>query len=171
LGQTEYVEWDDLAAEYPVIVLEGCDGTGKTTAAASLADQHGYTVVHSGRISRTRGLTERYRAVLDLPGKVALDRSFISELVYGPLRDGRSRLTPRQAAELAFVIADRGGVLVHLTGCPGALAERLRIRDGYAPEPTWIDRLVQTYRAVFTGLAGAAPILTADTTAAQWALS
>jgi thymidylate kinase len=163
------VEWDNLAAEYPVIVLEGCDGTGKTTAAGRLADRHGYAVVHSGRISRTKGLAERYREVLDLPGKVALDRSFISELVYGPLRDGRSRLTPRQAAELAFVLADRGGVLVHLTGRPGTLAERLRARDGYSPEPARIDALVRAYRAVFTGLAGAAPIVTADTTATRWA--
>jgi thymidylate kinase len=163
------VEWDDLAAEYPVIVLEGCDGTGKTTLAATLAERHGYVVVHSGRIPDADGLAEQYRVVLDMPGKIALDRSFISELVYGPLRDGRSRLTPRQAAELAFVLADRGGVLVHLTGRPETLAARLRARDGYSPELDRIGTLVRAYRDVFTGLAGAAPIVTADTTATHCA--
>lgn len=163
-GQTEQVEWDDLAAEYPVIVLEGCDGTGKTTLAATLAKRHGFRVVRSGRIADANGLAERYRAALDLPGRIALDRSFISELVYGPLREGRSRLTPRQAAELAFVLADRGGLLLHLTGRPEALAARLRARDGYSPDLDRIGALVRAYRDVFTGLADAAPIVTADTT-------
>jgi thymidylate kinase len=159
------VEWDDLAAEYPVIVLEGCDGTGKTTAAAILGERYGYAVIHSGRIPDAECLAERYRVALDRPGRIALDRSFVSELVYGPLREGFSRLTPRQAAELAFVLADRGGVLVHLTGRPETLAARLRARDGYCPELDRIGALVRAYRDVFTGLAGAAPIVTADTTA------
>ncbi len=158
------MDWDELAAVYPVIVLEGCDGTGKTTFASGLAERHGYAVLHSGRIADATDLAERYRSVLGLPGKIALDRSFISELVYGTVREGRSRLTARQTAELAFVLADRGGVLVHLTGCPQTLAARLRARDGYAPALDRITALVQAYRDVFAGLADAAPIVTSDTT-------
>jgi thymidylate kinase len=163
---TENVDWDALAAAYQVIVLEGCDGTGKTTLAADLQHQHGYDVIHSGRIPDPADeLAEQYRSILDRPGKVAFDRSFISELVYGPLRDGRSRLTAHQVAELAFLLADRGGLFVHLTAHPKALAARLKARDGYAPAPDRISTLLRTYRDVFTGLAGAAPILTLDTTA------
>jgi thymidylate kinase len=162
------VDWDGLASGYQVIVLEGCDGTGKTTLAADLRQQHGYDVVHSGRIpdSATEpGLADQYRSVLDRPGKIAFDRSFISELVYGPLRDGRSRLTAHQVAELTFLLADRGGLLVHLTAHPKTLAARLKARDGYAPAPDRITTLLKSYRDVFTGLAGAAPIATLDTTA------
>jgi thymidylate kinase len=158
------VDWDELAARHPVIVLEGCDGTGKTTRASGLAERHGYKVLHSGRIADGTDLAERYLGVLRLPGKIALDRSFISELVYGTVREGRSRLTARQAAELAFFLADRGGVLVHLTGCPEMLAARLRARDGYAPAMERIRALLKVYRDVFEGLADAAPIVTADTT-------
>jgi predicted kinase len=158
--------WDELAARYPLIVLEGCDGTGKTTLAAALARRHGYTVVHSERPAEQKDLAGHYRSALDLPGKVAHDRGFVSELVYGPLREGRSRLTGPQAAELAFALADRGGLLVHLTGHPEALAARLRARDGYAPALDRIGALVRAYRDVFGALAGAAPIVTADTTAA-----
>lgn len=158
------MEWDELAARHPVIVLEGCDGTGKTTLAGELADRHGYTVIHSSRVDDANGLAGAYHAVLERKGKLALDRSFVSELVYGPLRDGRSRLTGHEAAELAFALADRGGVLVHLTGHPAALAWRLRARDGYAPTLDRLRLLLATYRDVFGALDGTAPILTVNTT-------
>ena len=157
--------WEELTAGYPVIVLEGCDGTGKTTIAAHLADEYGYQVIRCGRAENDcPDLAERYRTVLGQPGKLTLDRCFISELVYGLLRDGRSRLSPLQAAELAFALADRGGVLVHLTAHPKALAWRLRQRDGYAPPLDRITAILRAYRTVFDGLDGAAPIVTTDTT-------
>lgn len=159
------MDWDELAARHPVVVLEGCDGTGKTTRAVELADRHGYNVIHSSRVDDPDGLASAYRTVLRQPGKLALDRSFVSELVYGPLRDGRSRLTGREAAELAFALADRGGVLVHLTAHPVALAARLRARDGYAPALDRLGVLLAAYRDVVGALDGSAPILTLDTTA------
>ena len=93
-----------------------------------------------------------------------LDRSFISELVYGPLQHGRSRLTASDAAELALRVAARGGVLVHLTGFPETIVTRLRARDGSAPPLERICALIDAYRSVFAALAGTAPIITADTT-------
>ncbi len=162
------MHWDRIAAGHPIIVLEGCDGTGKTTLAADLKHRHGYDVVHSGRIPDPADqLAEQYRSVLHSPGKIAFDRSFISELVYGLLRDGRSRLTAHQVAELTFFLADRGGLLVHLTGHPSTLAARLKVRDGYAPAMDKITALLKTYQDVFAGLAGAAPIVTVDTTASD----
>ena len=157
--------WEELTAKYPVIVLEGCDGTGKSTLATLLGSRYDYTVIHSARPADGADLVAGYRAVLGQPGNLALDRSFITELVYGPLRNGRSRLDPDQAAQLAFAVADRGGVLVHLTAHPKALAWRLRARDGSAPPLNWLRSVVRAYRHVFAGLDGAAPIVTIDTTA------
>jgi hypothetical protein len=153
-------------AAYQVIVLEGCDGTGKTTLAAALASQHGHAVIHSGRTPDGTDLTGRYQALLATPGKIVLDRSFISELVYGPLDHGRSRLTLPDAASLARRVAARGGTLVHLTGHPGIIAARLRSRDGLAaPAADRIRAITGAYRDAFALLNGTAPIITADTTA------
>jgi thymidylate kinase len=159
------VGWEELTDRYPVLVVEGCDGTGKSTLATLLGTQYGYTIVRSGRLDDGPDLAGRYRAVLEQPGKLALDRSFITELVYGPLRNGRSRLTADQAAQLAFALADRGGAFVYLTAHPKALEWRLRQRDGHAPPLDWIRSIVRSYRNVFAGLDGAAPIETIDTTA------
>jgi hypothetical protein len=159
------VGWEELTASYPVIVFEGCDGTGKSTLATLLGTRHGYAVVRSARPDDGADLEAGYRAVLDQPGNLALDRSFVTELVYGPLRNGQSRLDPDQAAQLAFALADRGGVLVHLTAHPKALAWRLRARDGHSPALGWIRAVLGSYRDVFAALEGAAPIVTLDTTA------
>jgi thymidylate kinase len=152
------------AARYEVVVLEGCDGTGKTSLATTLAAQHGYSMVHSGRTPDDVDLLARYRSILAIPGKIVLDRSFISELVYGPLQYGRSRLTASDAAQMALLVAARGGVLVHLTGRPQSIVARLRARDGSAPALERICALTDAYRTVFAGLTGTAPIITADTT-------
>jgi thymidylate kinase len=63
----------DLTAQlaaHEVIVLEGCDGAGKTTLAAALASQHGHEVIHSGRRPDGTDLAERYQALLAIPGKI-----------------------------------------------------------------------------------------------------
>jgi thymidylate kinase len=152
------------AARYEVVVLEGCDGTGKTTLATTLATQHGYSVVHSGRTPDDVDLLARYRSILATPGKIVLDRSFISELVYGPLQYGRSRLTTSDATQLALLVAARGGVLVHLISWPETIVARLRGRDGSAPPLESIRALTDSYRGAFAALAGTAPIITFDTT-------
>jgi hypothetical protein len=161
------VGWLELTAGYPVVVCEGCDGTGKSTLAAELSARRGYTIIRSGRLDEGPDLADRYRAVFDQPGNLVLDRSFITELVYGPLRNGRSRLDPDQAARLAFALADRGGLLVHLTAHPKALAWRLRLRDGHAPPLAWLRSVVRSYRDVFVAMDGTAPIVTLDTTDGQ----
>lgn len=155
-----------LLAASPLIVLDGCDGTGKTTLAQAISRRHGHMVIHSGRTPDGTDIHARYRQILAEPGPAVLDRSFISELVYGPLYHGRSRLTPEDAASLARTVAARGGTLVHLTARPDAIIARLRSRDGTAPSLGDITAIIDGYHMAFALLAGTAPVITADTTSA-----
>ncbi|TDC91968.1 AAA family ATPase [Actinomadura sp. 7K507] len=148
------------AARHEVIVLEGCDGVGKTTLAGKLVQQHGYHLTHATRTPDGIDLAERYYNLLALPGRLVLDRSFISELVYGPLLHGRSRLTLAQARDLAAVVGSRGGLLVHVTAPPEVIADRLRRRDGIAPEITLLTAIVSSYDEVFAKLTTHAPTTT-----------
>jgi thymidylate kinase len=150
---------------FPVIVLDGCDGAGKSTLAEDLARRYGHAIIHSGRTPDNTDLAVRYRTMLTTSGQLVLDRSFISELVYGPLDHGRSRLTASEALILARHVAARGGVLVHLTGHPALLAARLRTRDGNAPSANRIRTIVSAYHHVFAELDGSAPIITIDASA------
>jgi thymidylate kinase len=160
--RTEITAW---AARYNVIVLEGCDGTGKTTLATALATQHNYALVHSGRTPDGADLIGRYQAILARPGPLVLDRSFISELAYGPLLHGRSRLSFADVVSLVSLVTGRGGMLAHLTGEPDHIADRLLARDGHAPDKQLIQALTATYSELFVRLAEHARVITIDTTA------
>jgi thymidylate kinase len=157
----------DLAAwarQHEIIVLEGCDGTGKTTIANALAADHGYTVVHAARSPDGTDLMAKYRQILNGPAPLVLDRCFISEFVYGPLVHGGSRLSHSEAVQLAGLLAARGGLLVHLTGQPEVIAARLLARDGQAPSLPHLRAITRAYLEIFARLDAHAPVITIDTT-------
>ncbi len=60
--------------------------------------------------------TQPYRELLAASGRLAIDGRIVHELVYGPLRRGRSRVTWIQALDFAEAVAERDGALVHVTG-------------------------------------------------------
>ncbi len=141
-------------------MLEGCDGVGKSTLAQGLGAGHGFTIVHSGRTPEGIDLVERYRRILARPGRLVLDRSFVSELVYGPLRHGSSRLTHSDACDLATCVAHRDGVLVHLIAPASVVRARLIVRDGAAAASLAdIESLITAYEQVVTTLAAYLPVV------------
>lgn len=147
------------AALRRTVVLEGCDGTGKSTLAAHLTRRSGFSVVHCVPTPGGIDLAERYRDVLRQTGRLVLDRCFVSELVYGPLRRGRSRLTWAQALDLTEAVAARDGVFLHLTGPPALLRARLIRRDGTAESLSELTDIVSGYQRVFERLSGHAPVV------------
>lgn len=151
---------DELAATYRLLALEGCDGTGKSTLAAALQARHGYRVIHSSRTPDHIDLTARYRHILGGPGRRVLDRCFVSELVYGPLRHHRSRLSIADAIDLSRTLATADGALIHLTGDPTTIRQRLTNRgDADQPSPSDLQHLLARYQHVFDTLRPHAPII------------
>ncbi|MFB7938269.1 hypothetical protein [Streptomyces sp. NPDC056049] len=153
----------DEIAGYRTVVLEGCDGVGKSTLGERLSARHGFTLVHSPRTPDHLDLASRYRTILAGEGKLLFDRCFISELVYGPLHRGRSRINWPQAIDLAESVIQRDGVLVHLTAPPAVIRQRLVGRDGEAAPMEEISALVTGYERAFSTLSDYAHVLTLDT--------
>ncbi|MDH6574725.1 hypothetical protein [Kitasatospora sp. MAP5-34] len=155
---------EKIADGYQTLVLEGCDGVGKSTLAERLSTYHGFTVVHSPRTPDHLDLASRYRTLLAEPGRILFDRCFLSELVYGPLHRGRSRITWSQAIDLAESVIARSGLLVHLTAPPAVVHQRLLARDGEAIGVEEVSALITAYDRVFATLAEYTDVLTLDTT-------
>ncbi|WP_245689349.1 ATP-binding protein [Streptomyces chattanoogensis] len=79
---------DEVTGEHQTLVLEGCDGVGKSTLGERLSTDYGFAVVHSPKTPDHLDLASRDRSILAGAGRILLDRCFISELVYGPLHRG-----------------------------------------------------------------------------------
>ncbi|MGK5554741.1 hypothetical protein ACSNOI_24300 [Actinomadura kijaniata] len=138
------------AAHHPMIVLEGCDGVGKTT----LSTGYGYHLAHANRSFDDIDLAAHYTRLLTQPGPLVTNRSFISELVYGPLFRNHSRLTLTQATDLATDLAERDGLLIHLTASLDQIYARLLARDDTAPpNPSNPRPLCQRHRRPHPGCA------------------
>lgn len=80
-----------------VIILEGPDGTGKTTLAKQIAANFGYEYVHNGEPKSEDMLkeyaTQLYDAINDEDEDYVFDRLHIGERIYGPLLRQRDRLS------------------------------------------------------------------------------
>lgn len=148
-------------ARHRTVVLEGCDGVGKSTLAGRLAT-HGFATLHSPRTPDHEDLIGRYRDLLARPGRLVLDRSFVSELVYGPLYRGHSRLTWGQALALADLVTTRDGIFLHLIAPAATVRHRLKTRDGQAPSLKDITELADAYHRTLRTLASHVPVFTYD---------
>ncbi|MFD4626631.1 hypothetical protein [Streptomyces sp. NPDC058475] len=102
-------------AQCGTLVVEGPDGIGRSGLITELA-RHGFMIRRSSGHLHHVDPTQPYRELLAAPGRLAIDGSLIHELVYGPLRRGRSRVTWIQALDFAEAVAERDGALVHVTG-------------------------------------------------------
>lgn len=152
-------------AAHPVVVLEGCDGAGKTTIAQHLEHHFGYTIVHSPPTPADVDLVTRYTSLVTAPGRIVLDRSFVSELVYGPILRGRSRISLEQAQHLARRVRERNGTLVHLTAPPTVLHNRLLERGGETvPTLQELQHIIDAYTELLAQLSGHVQVIPFDTT-------
>ena len=75
-----------------MIIVEGIDGVGKTTLVDYLVTQ-GMKKHHFGYDEKNLDLITKYMRLLDKDtSSLVLDRSFISEMVYGPVLRGGSKI-------------------------------------------------------------------------------
>jgi endonuclease III len=137
-------------ARLPSIVLEGVDGSGKTSLARSFEDM-GYTRIHSPLTPQGEDLFQKYESLICGIGRgpMILDRCFISELVYGRTIRSGSRLSTEQCAYLLNLLADRAFVVFHLEEEPEVLAARRPDTDIGV-----LRTLIQGYREFFASELG-----------------
>lgn len=78
-----------------IIILEGPDGTGKTTLAKHLQNTYGFRYIHTGPPEDDRVLEAYGRTLYDASretGDVVIDRLHVGERIYGPILRGKDKL-------------------------------------------------------------------------------
>jgi thymidylate kinase len=99
-------------AKAPVTIYEGPDGAGKTTLLRS-ARREGEAVHTHGPYPGEEQVWLHYLRSLLTPSRVAMDRSWLSEPIYGAaMRDGENRITVWQRRMLERLALSRSAVVV-----------------------------------------------------------
>lgn len=115
----------------PIIILEGIDGSGKSTLATHLARQTTLqpTLIHRGPI-RTTVIDELIQPLFDVgPDELLIaDRWHISELIYGPIYRGESRIDVETVEDIEASLKLLGAVRVILQPNLGTVYSRLAKR-------------------------------------------
>ena len=127
-----------------MIVIEGLDGVGKTTLVDYFVSM-GMKRFHFDYDSQNMDLFTKYMQVLDEKTDfLVLDRSFISEMVYGPILRNNCKLTIEQYTDLLKSYQRKGAVIVYLTAPKEILLAR---RANDLKDYETIDKYYETLNA------------------------
>lgn len=114
------------------IILEGCDGVGKSTLAEALAHRIGADVVHLTRYSPCDVKSCMSRIVSNVP--YVMDRSYISELVYSKVFNRACVLSEADVEDLRYNSALHNVLEIILVCDKDELHRRLVERNNEGPE-------------------------------------
>lgn len=101
-----------------IIIIEGPDGTGKTTLANSLLkslEGHDFELMHRTHITDMpkSDLFEIYRGILTSGKNLILDRAWYSEMCYGPVFRGESHISKSGMHILEELLNMVGGFVIY----------------------------------------------------------
>lgn len=129
-----------------VVILEGCDGSGKTTLANYLHQQYNYRIIKTGPPAPDRDVAVTYldalHDALTYPGRTLFDRHYLGEAVYGPLLRGVDKMGQDGLAIIERVIAARGVKLIICSPPWGALVKGWSGKDDLLKKETqlrWVN--------------------------------
>lgn len=147
-----------------IIIIEGPDGSGKSTLAEQLHRQTGYTVLH-----RTQPKTEEdkhrmmdeYIQVMKAGKNIIMDRSWYSEMVYGPVMRDASVITYPQMYELEKLAAKYGAIIIHCTAPEATLWKRcLRRGEDYITNREAFHQICQGFNQLMHAVPHLIPVVT-----------
>jgi broad-specificity NMP kinase len=107
------------------IILEGCDGTGKTTLAKILAEKYGLDIAHCTQSDASD--YDFYRQTLRKEN-IVWDRHTIGELIYPFVFDRKANIGPEDARLIMHYAKEEGVKVIVLTADIMTIYERLNAR-------------------------------------------
>lgn len=143
---------------YPVcIVLEGADGTGKSTLAAQLATKLNAQQFHLGPPGPRGAYQECMDAIAASEGRdTVIDRLHWGELIYGPIYRGKSMLEGWGRYDIDRALIHRGAVIIFCDGHTPDIIARVKTRGDDYVNTDHLQRIMTEYR--FTAANSKVPV-------------
>lgn len=110
-----------------IIIIEGADGSGKTTLANLLSKQTGYPVVHRSQPKteeEKKQMRQMYIDIIDTGKNMIFDRCWYSEMAYGPVMRDASVISYPEMYLLEEKLAKHGAMIIYCTDKPKTLWRR-----------------------------------------------
>lgn len=147
-----------------IIILEGPDGSGKTTLAEKLQKQTGYQLLHRVQPKTEEDkqrMMDEYVQVLRTGKNCILDRSWYSEMVYGPIMRDHSVICYPQMYELERLAAKYGGLIIHCTAPENVLWKRcLRRGEDYITDRDTFHKICKGFDEIMHHIPHVIPVVT-----------
>lgn len=107
-----------------IFIIEGPDGSGKTTLAEKLSKQTGFPVIHRSQPKTEEEKANMMKGYMETikSGKNAIfDRCWYSEMAYGPIMRDASVISYPEMYELEKLLAKKGALIIYCTDKPEVL--------------------------------------------------
>lgn len=135
-----------------IIIIEGPDGSGKSTLANKLRDQTGYMLLHRVQPKTEedkKRMMDEYIEVIKANKNCIMDRSWYSEMVYGPIMRDTSVISYAEMYKLERMLAKRGAIVVHCTAPTSVLWKRCLARgEDYIMSSDTLDDIASGFNTL-----------------------
>jgi thymidylate kinase len=114
-----------------IIIIDGPDGSGKTTLANYLSKQLGFPIKHRSKPETEEEKKQMAQSYVDdiVSGdNIIWDRCFYSEMVYGPTMRDQSYITHGQMLSLEELLLEKGALVIYCTAPIATLWNRAQKR-------------------------------------------
>lgn len=146
-----------------IIIIEGPDGSGKTTLANKIKEQTGYMLLHRSHQTdaNPESLFDEYAQVIKAGKNCIMDRGWYSEMAYGPVMRGTSIISYPQMYELERLLAKNGALLIHCTAPEQTLWKRcLKRGEDYVTKREAFHKICNGFDALMYDVPHYIPVLT-----------
>ena len=159
-----------------IYIIEGPDGAGKTTLVEQIKKSHmNAKVLHFGAPQTPEEADNYYKVYAEaISAKrddevLIFDRSWYSDMVYGPVMRNRQEMTQEHADMLsAMVVACGGGIIIYCTAPIKVLWARCQRRgETYLQNQAQLQAIATGYSKVMAENVRFLPVVRYDT-AARW---